>query len=617
MRELRLHVRDFAGPDRWSWELTGPDVRARHDVRLDVSRPEYEAFLDLAGFVRRHAPPDRRVAREREIVREVGAWIGAEVLGPIGPLLLAAAPAVVRVVVPADVPAARRLLFVPLELAHVRGRPLAVQDVTPVMQVGQETTTAEERSGRPVRVLALFSLPQGSRALNLRRERTALTGLFAEAARSGRAVELRALQYGVSRERLRAVLAEPGGWDIVHVSGHGTAGELLLETDTGRPDRVTAADLAGLLATARRVGLVTLSACWSAALTVREQRRALGIPTASGEAAESHSGGAPDVGGVAGEPAEGDSGRAPDAGGVAGEPAEGDSGRAPDVGVVAGELVARLGCAVLAMRYPVADEFAVALAEGLYRRLVVDGLPLPRALAGALSETAPQHGPALSAATPALFGARAAALRLTPPRHPAGPPAAPHTSGVPPLPDRFVGRVPLMARLSALLAPGSGACGAVLQGMPGAGKTACARELVETHAHAFETVVWFKVPERRESDAGGVLAEFAAGVAGLLEASPGQAGRPLGDGEEFAAALASCLARRRVLLVLDHVDALLGPDGRWRDPRWAQLVEALSGPAGPGRTLLTCRVRPPGAGPPAAHRPGRPAHPRRGAAAGP
>ena len=49
------------------------------------------------------------------------------------------------------------------------------------------------------------------------------------------------LQYGVTRERLRDVLEEAEGWDVIHISGHGAPGELLLETDDGAPDPVTAA----------------------------------------------------------------------------------------------------------------------------------------------------------------------------------------------------------------------------------------------------------------------------------------------------------------------------------------------------------------------------------------
>jgi hypothetical protein len=42
---------------------------------------------------------------------------------------------------------------------------------------------------------------------------------------------------------------------------------------------VTATELAGMLDLARdRVSLVTIAACWSAALTAAEQRRLLGLP---------------------------------------------------------------------------------------------------------------------------------------------------------------------------------------------------------------------------------------------------------------------------------------------------------------------------------------------------
>ncbi|MFH9571925.1 CHAT domain-containing protein [Streptomyces sp. NPDC017454] len=606
MTELLLEAHDVAGPGRWRWELTGPDGRvpARHTVRIDPDSPRYEAFLDLPGHVRRHAAPDERTVREREIVREVGEWIGTEILGPVGPALVAAAPAVVRVVVPAN---ARRLLYVPLELAHVGGRPLALRNVSLVMQLGtgrparvptpdsgQSAPAPAPDSGRPVRVLALFSMPEGERALNLRRERVGLARLFADAARAGRAVELRTLQYGVTRDRLRAVLASPEGWDVLHVSGHGTPGELLLETEAGRPDRVPAAELAELLApAARRVGLVTLSACWSATLTVREQRRVLGLPADADE-----DGAEPGL-------------------------------RAGPVGALAGELAERLGCAVLAMRYAVPDGYAIALAERLYALLVVEGRPLPRALATALGElSARESSSVLETVTPALFGERAARLTLSAPRRPdglapgsavptgsAGERARAAADGSPPTPveapaptagrpgaepsERFVGRVGVLARAGVALAVGGGMCGVLLHGMPGAGKTACARELVETHRHAFEGVVWFKAPERLETDdAQGVLAGFALALERVVPELDGV--RLLDEPEafgEFTDAVAGCLTRRRLLLVLDHVDALLTAAGAWRDERWGPLLTALSEHAGPGRIVVTGRLRPPGLGP--------------------
>ena len=90
---------------------------------------------------------------------------------------------------------------------------------------------------------------------------------------------MRVLQYGVTRQRLRDVLEEGEGWDVIHVAGHGAPGELTLETEDGSPDRITAAELVDLLDLGReRVKLVTVSACWSAALTLAEQRRLLKLP---------------------------------------------------------------------------------------------------------------------------------------------------------------------------------------------------------------------------------------------------------------------------------------------------------------------------------------------------
>ena len=62
------------------------------------------------------------------------------------------------------------------------------------------------------------------------------------------------MQYGVTRERLQDVLEEGEGWDVIHISGHGAPGELVLETEDGSPDPVTAAELVDLLDLARASG---------------------------------------------------------------------------------------------------------------------------------------------------------------------------------------------------------------------------------------------------------------------------------------------------------------------------------------------------------------------------
>src|SRR6266545_1409655 len=115
MGELRLEAREWQNAARWRWVLsTEPGGRflADHEVRLDDSCWQYEAFLDLQTYLKVHAAPDRRIVRETEIVAQVGEWVGAEVFGAVGPAMVAERPATVRVVVPAE---AGELVFRPLE----------------------------------------------------------------------------------------------------------------------------------------------------------------------------------------------------------------------------------------------------------------------------------------------------------------------------------------------------------------------------------------------------------------------------------------------------------------------------------------------------------------------
>ena len=268
---------------------------------------------------------------------------------------------------------------------------------------------------------------------------------------------------------------------------------------------------------------------------------------------------------------------------------------------LAGDLARRLDCALLAMRYPVVDEFAASLAERVYELIIGQGQMLPQALGTALSELAAgvpaPWCPALSVATPALFGDRAVDLELpAPPRTGSvcDPPGASKLAGFPGPPDRFVGRVALMARASTALAPRSGISGVLLHGMPGGGKTACALELAYVHEDAFETFVWYKAPDD-DRDTDTALTEFALtlerSVPGvklvhLLDDETGLAG--------FWAVLTELCERRRLIFVIDNAETMLTEQGQWRDRRWAEATAALTGHSGPSKLLLTSRVRPQG-----------------------
>lgn len=563
---LRLHAVDVQGPTRWSWRLVDESDRTMrfHEVELRPTDADFEAFFDLYGYLRRNADPNDRVAAEAAIVDRVGAWAGTRILGSgIGQTLAEHRPVTVQVVVP---PEAEFLLTVPLELSHVDGQPLARLGVS-LVHVVTEVSPAPVKQpvGAALRILALFSLPSGGAVLSLRRERYELARLVRQvASHSRRMVELRVLQYGVTRERLREVVAEHPGWDVLHVAGHGLRGGVLLEGPDGTPDEVSTVELVELLRPARsRLKLAVLGICHSGAATVAETLRWLRLE----EQAEKWE-----------------------------ERAEEES-RTQPTGLARG-LVDRLGLAVLAMRYPVVDTFAIALSQQLYSRLLGSGQPVDAAVrlaVPAAAGTVSSSFPALSIGTPALFGP-AADLSVAPPAGtPELDPMAVPMTGFPVEPVRFVGRTPMLIGANAALASGSGRSGVLFVGMAGAGKTSCALEVAYQHRQRFENHLWWAAPSHVD---GAPISDALVGVATAVET---QLGVPMLHAVGSEAALKAYLPRlsgllreHGLLLVLDNLESLLSSSGRWQDPMFGMFVDAITGHGGESRVVLTSRAVPVG-----------------------
>jgi hypothetical protein len=277
---LRLEVAEFTDANHWRWRLKDADgaFLADHTVALDSTDPRYQALFDLPAYLSHYSAPDTRDADERRLLQEVGAWIGETVLGcGIGEKILGHGfpPIVVRVVVPER---AEQLLVMPLEIAHARGKPLALQGGSFVFEAPFPNPDTAPPKAAPIgdrlRVLALFSLPPSGSPLNLRRERQMLQALVRRLTRTaGLAIELRVLQYGVTRKSLLDALQEGDGWDVVHFSGHGLPGSLILERPEGRLDPISSDDVAELLRqSGQRLKLVVLSACLSAATSIQQTR---------------------------------------------------------------------------------------------------------------------------------------------------------------------------------------------------------------------------------------------------------------------------------------------------------------------------------------------------------
>lgn len=558
---MHLHLREYHFPSQWRWQLddAAGNFLADHEVRLDERAAEYRGFTDLPGYLTYYGGADEEIRPHADLLEELGAWLGVQVFGGLRAKLLdqqtfPATP--VHVHLP---PEAQHLVQAPLELAHLDGQPLARQGIRFIYRVeaGQHATAAKPADG-PLRVLAVFSLPDDASPLNLRRERYQLKQLLDTLATTHNlGLELRVLQYGATRTTLEAALKDGRGWDLIHFSGHGHKGLLALEDTDGHADRIETEDLKRLLRLAkRRLKLLTLSACHSGANLERADPLAPPL----------RAGGGPAVATV--------------------------------YPSLAQTLAEELDCAVLAMRYSVGDDFATELGLALYRGLLENHQPLPGALQLALDEGLKRPAPLESIATPILFGARAADLGLAPPSgdgqlqldsaglgHP-----------FPPEPERFVGRLALLLKANAALAPAARMRGVLFHGMAGAGKTASALELAWRHERArFTYWAWYKAPDQ-DSDVSDSLRNCLVSLEHQLGLPPGDLIEHLLDPELFKARtlpkLSRLLGQRSLCLCLDNLEGLLSAGGEWRVPLWGELLAALLNHTGQSRVILTSRRLP-------------------------
>jgi tetratricopeptide (TPR) repeat protein len=566
---LVLEATDFKDPQHWRWMLKDSKGKFLEDfeVGLDSRNSNYSAFLDLYSFLEANSSPDRWIDDQTKLIHQVGAWIGKEALGRVGERIAKFSTTVtIKVLVP---PEASGLLYRPWEIAMVGDKPLAMRNVSLVFEMkGEKPFVSPVPIQDRLRMLAVFSLPTDASALSLRRERYELMKLINQLAQaSGYAIEMRVLQYGTTRESLQEALEEGEGWDLIHFSGHGDKATLILEKPDGSHDPVTSQELSALLSLASgRLKLVTLSACLSAAATIQETLAWLKIEQPE---------------------------RSRNAQACA-------SARETPMPALALELMTKMDCTALAMRYPVGDEFAINLATELYRLMLEKGNTLTRslqlAMQKALKDGYNAATPPLSLATPALFGSKAADIIIKPPQAQAGEFRMP-TIGLayfPAEPKRFVGRTGPLGRASSALAKDSDKRGVLFHGMAGAGKTACALELAyhQRRSPRFLHFVWHEAP-KEGSDIEGALSRLALDMEKQL---PGFKMAHLVDrAEDFRAwlpVLSETLEQNSVLIVLDNLENLLTSDGGWKDDRWGWLVQSLLDHEGLSRIVLTSRKLP-------------------------
>jgi hypothetical protein len=552
-------VAEIGTPTSWRWRLEQNGMSALlFDVDLDGCA-ELDALTDLPGYLRRRQDEDGQAADA--VVAELGGWLRERVLGPQIADRLGGRIVDVRLNA-----AGAFLVGAPLELTLVDGKALARSMTTFVYRVNAAPSGDKKPVAERLRILALLAAPSPGSLLQLRRERFELVRSI-RAAAGGRPVDLRVLQYGVTDGILRDALETDPGWDVLHLCfGGGTSG-ICLQGDDGTLAELPADDLIDMLApTVPRLKLVVLSANRSGAGSVTALR-ALGLPDEADQLER-------DLLTPAATP-----------------PGPGA------IGALAQRLADELDVAVVAMRYPVADQFAIDFARELYGLLLKNRQPVDRALAMSRRRmlTAPDAPllPMQSLAAPVLYGGQAVGLRIVPPDVTGAGPYDQRTLPAldAPEPARLIGHVSTLGKASGALAVQSGYRGVLFVGDAGVGKTTCALELTYQHWDDFVGRAWWRLPIG--------TTDFARVRHSLFEAWQSQLGFQIredvgtADGlAQFATRLRAWLAEVRILLALDGIEALLTPQGGWRDPAWEVLMAAMTGHGGESRTLLTSRVAP-------------------------
>ncbi|MDX1997773.1 MAG: CHAT domain-containing protein [Thermoanaerobaculia bacterium] len=604
-----------ADAETWRAELRLEDGHGGHLAFREVAfkslpTSRVRALFELSDYLRIYVEPEHKRAE----VEKLGVMIAEEVLGAeiFGHLWRPESPRTLCVRLPGDGenPLVAALARLPWEIARPRPEAESLFErnlVVRVVHEGGPPVSAPLALGpdASLRVLVVFAEARGSTPLGARRERRALQKLFREKVYPGRKVEVDFLVHGVTRERLAEQLEEHGGYHVVHWSGHGQPNGLELAGTGGRSDVISAPNLLALF---RKAGgflprFVFLSACHS------------------GEVVR----GWADFEAVA-------QGREPGGRGVQAPVRDLDLTAPPGLTGTAHAFLAAGVPAVVAMRDSVGDDYARELALDFYDSVFAAAKPKTVATALNQARKALLRGDgarysAADPATPVLFGAEDAGLKLPPGRSPAldGRDRRLHRLAELTLSshEHFVGRVWELDGLGAeFIGTTKGAevkPVAVITGLGGMGKTALVAEVIDLWEGRFAWVATYQAkPNVLGFDA--FLRDLNLSLRGEMgiyhqhvESHPAAAiyrdASTDFTGEERRKRLIQNLVRalrdEPILLVLDNFETNLKPtaeeasvDGEpvWKcqDPAWDELLtELASGLRGSGsRVLVTSRWLP-------------------------
>lgn len=468
---------------------------ASNQVRLpDHPASQWEGLFDTRAHVERFAnnvlfENSDKPATQQDLLTSLGTFLGEKVLGDDIMTKLSGRrhrTLLIRIPDAQDDLLAAAFARVPWEMARLETdkktlfeRNLVVRAIAANISVIDE----EEESNPVVRVLLILAEAPQSNPLAARLERERLLELFEHEILPHRQVEVDFLCHGVTRKSIEEQVKKRGGYDIVHWSGHGHHNALELVTADGQPDLISGEELVELFENAGGFipHLIFLSACHSGSfIQVEDWETLKSVLDNQSGTKETTLKTDPKLQKIL-------------------EERKGYTGTAI-------ELLEAEVAQVVAMRYAVGDAYSRRLARRFYQHLLADpehhsaDTSLALARKELFRDERGEEHPAIDHATPLLFGKKRLSFQTNDGRSsqldkwkPQSQPLLAGSSDLDP-PWGFVGRSEELTRLSLEWLPRHRDKSplAVIQGMPGLGKTSLAAEVINIWHTRFKWVFGFQ-----------------------------------------------------------------------------------------------------------------------------
>ena len=268
--QATLRLRDQQGVHLAAQQVKINNEHAFEWVGLFNTREHVKLYAD------RLLPDKQQTLSEKELIAQLGVFLGREVLGAeiLQHLYTGIMQRTVLIRLPAteDDRLAAAFARIPWEIAQpeigqqpLLARNVAIRAITGTDLPENKEITLKLQSEDVLRVLLIFAEVEDGNPLASRLEREQLWALFYDEILPNRLVQIDTISYGVTRTTIAEQVRQAKGYHIVHWSGHGFHDSLVLQGETD--NQISGAGLVELFQQAGGFipSVVFLSACHSGA----------------------------------------------------------------------------------------------------------------------------------------------------------------------------------------------------------------------------------------------------------------------------------------------------------------------------------------------------------------